>query len=135
MYKLIIQFLFKSDMWQIDVQILTITCKVEWLQKMDPLLLGCYTRFSCSLIKWNSQWAKITIPPLPYPPLIYRMTELTNKKSLVSNLNWRKFSWYPRIFYINSVGPWLSNQVMSRLTSAEVNICWTFHFLGFCLTC
>ena len=34
---------------------------------MDLLLLGCYTRFSGSLIKWNTQWAKITISPIQTP--------------------------------------------------------------------
>ena len=41
---------------------------------MDILLLGCCTRFSCTLKKWYSQLAKITIPsihplyPIPSPP-------------------------------------------------------------------
>ena len=30
---------------------------------MEISLLGCYARFSCSVIKWNSQRANITIPP------------------------------------------------------------------------
>ena len=35
---------------------------------MDILLLGYYTRFSCSLVKWNSQRAIITmLPSTPYP--------------------------------------------------------------------
>ena len=55
---------------------------------MDIFILGSYNRFSDYLIKWNSQQAKITIPPIypftPSPPLL-RMHELTN----VYNLNWR----------------------------------------------
>ena len=35
---------------------------------MDISLPGCYTRFSCTLIKWCSQQAKITIHPIPSPP-------------------------------------------------------------------
>ena len=41
---------------------------------MDIFLIGSYTRFSCSLIKWKTQRAKITIPPfhplypIPSPP-------------------------------------------------------------------
>ena len=42
--------------------------------KMDILLLGYCTRFSCPLIKWCSQLAKLTLPPIhplyktPSPP-------------------------------------------------------------------
>ena len=38
-----------------------------WGRGIDILLLGCCTRFLCTLIKWCSQLAKITIPP--HPPL------------------------------------------------------------------
>ena len=41
---------------------------------MDILLLGSYIRFSCSLIKWTTQRAIITIPPFTPSPL----TGLTN---------------------------------------------------------
>ena len=37
---------------------------------MDILLLGCYTRISCSLIKWNFGRDKITTPFTPSPPLL-----------------------------------------------------------------
>ena len=62
---------------------------------MDKLLLGCYTRFSCPLIKWCLQRAKKNDTPnlCPfYPPRhpSYWMHELT--KFHVSNLNWRQFS-------------------------------------------
>ena len=35
--------------------------------KMNILLLGCYTLFSCYIIKRNSQRSKLTIPPHPTP--------------------------------------------------------------------
>ena len=59
------------------------------------LLLGCYTRFSRSLIKWNSQEVKIRIPLihlLPHPS--YWMNELIKnliKEFHVNNLNWWQF--------------------------------------------
>ena len=64
--------------------------------KMDILLLGCYTRFSCSLIKKHPQRAKIPIHPfIPTPPLI-GWTNWPINEFHVRNLNWRQFS--PRIF-------------------------------------
>ena len=60
---------------------------------MDMSLPLSYTRFSCSLIKWNTQLAKITIPPFhPLYPIASPLTGWTNwpKKELHdSKLNWR----------------------------------------------
>ena len=47
---------------------------------MNILLLGCYTRFLCSLIKLNSQIAiRGYPPPLTKPIPSYRINKLTNK--------------------------------------------------------
>ena len=63
---------------------------------MDLLLLGSYTRISCTLIKWNLQLAKITIPPIrPIYPISSPSTKGTNwpiNNVHVSNLNWLNFS-------------------------------------------
>ena len=65
------------------------------LSLLDMFLLRSYTRFSCSLIKWNLQRAKITIPPLntfytnPLPPT--RRTKWPINEFHVSQLNWRQF--------------------------------------------
>ena len=37
---------------------------------VDILLLESYTRFSCSLIKWNTQQAKLTYHLIPFPLLL-----------------------------------------------------------------
>ena len=62
---------------------------------MDISLLGSYTRFSCSLIKWNMQRAKITIPHLNplylIPFLPFGWTKLLINEINVFNLNWRQF--------------------------------------------
>ena len=63
---------------------------------MDILLLGSYTKFSCSFIKWYKQRAKITILPFHVLyPIAYPPTEWTNwpiNDRGNSNLNWRQFS-------------------------------------------
>ena len=55
--------------------------KVDRYGRMDIILFGSYTRFSISVIKWNTQRAKITIYPfhllIPFPS--YWINELTNK--------------------------------------------------------
>ena len=46
---------------------------------LDILLLGCYTRFSCSVIKWNSQKTKLTISPIyPFYPCLSPHNGWTN---------------------------------------------------------
>ena len=45
--------------------------------KIEILLLGCCTRFLCTLIKWCSQQAKIN-HPIPY----HWMNELTSKSAI-----------------------------------------------------
>ena len=50
---------------------MTLTRCYTCIITMDILLLRSYTRFSCSLIKWNLQWAKVTNfshNPIPSPP-------------------------------------------------------------------
>ena len=60
---------------------------------IDILLLGLYTRFSCSLIKWNLLRAKkndfLFQPVTPYPPTgwVYWPKNEFN----ISKLNWRQF--------------------------------------------
>ena len=47
--------------------------------RMDILLLGCCTIFSCFLIKWNSHRAKLTIRPIhPLYLIPSHTTEWTN---------------------------------------------------------
>ena len=59
---------------------------------MDMLLLGSYTKFSSSLIKWKTQKAKKTIPPsnplylVPSPPTGLKNWPLNEFH--VSKLNW-----------------------------------------------
>ena len=59
---------------------------------MDILLLGCCTRFSCTLINLYSQMAKITICSYthftPSPPTGW--TNLPINEVYVNNLNWRQ---------------------------------------------
>ena len=54
-------------------------------REIDILLLRCCTRFSCTLIKWYLQLAKITIPP----PYSERM-KLPINEFHCGNLNWRQ---------------------------------------------
>ena len=77
--------------------------KLEILYKtMDILLLGYYIRFSytSSLIKWNLQLARITIPPIfhIYPISSCWINKLTNKCILTTIF---PLSIYPCIFYIH----------------------------------
>ena len=63
-------------------------------QIIDILILGCCTRFSCSLIKLYSYLAKITLPsihplyPVPYLPI--RWTNWPINEVSISSLNWRQ---------------------------------------------
>ena len=58
-------------------------------------LLWCYTRISCSLIQWNSERAKITIPltqllyPIPSPSTGW--VNWPFNVFHVNNLNWQSF--------------------------------------------
>ena len=62
---------------------------------MDILLLGYYTRFSYSLLKWNLQRAKIMITPFhTFYHILSPPTGCTNwplNKFRVSKLNWRQY--------------------------------------------
>ena len=65
---------------------------------MDLLLLACYTRFSCSLIKTNSQLAKNNIHPIYLNPSPFiELTKWPINTPHVSNLNWRLFPLCPNI--------------------------------------
>ena len=70
-YKQWFSYLFKNNiLFYIrvsDPKFCYIMVNREWI---DILLLGCCTRFPCTLIKSCSQLAKITLPsnPLPSPP-------------------------------------------------------------------
>ena len=67
---------------------------------MDILLLGCYTRFSYFLIKWNSQRAKIMHPICPIPsthigwtnwqinPLLHYFTATKVETLLIMEWKW-----------------------------------------------
>ena len=77
-------WLFNSQFTSLNVYILTI----------DVLSLGCSTKFLCTLIKWCSQLAKITILP-DHPIYLLPSNGLRNwpiNDVLVSNLNcWQRF--------------------------------------------
>ena len=71
----------------------------------DILLLGSYTRFSCSQIKWNTQRAKKKTPLFnPLYPISSSRTGWTNwpinelDENMLARLNYDNFS--SRIFYI-----------------------------------
>ena len=56
--------------------------------RIDLLLLGCCTRFLCTLIKWWSQLARTTIHPSPSNPPRWRTDQLNENH--ISKLNWRQ---------------------------------------------
>ena len=70
------------------------------------LLLGCCTRFSCNLIKWCQQLAKMTVPPFhslyPIPSSPTGWTNWSIIDVYISKLNWGRIfpSLCIQLFYI-----------------------------------
>ena len=58
---------------------------------IDLLLLGPYTRLSCTLIKLNLQLALIPPPLFTYPIPSYWMNKLTKELSPCQQPKWRQF--------------------------------------------
>ena len=93
-----------QSIWKVKFSCLKSYTSTICICEMDLLLLGSYTRLSCTLIKWNLYLVKITIhPPLNHPIPSYWM----NDKWCLCLCRWRQFfqSKYPLTFYISIVLP------------------------------
>ena len=82
------------------------TSNFQWSQPIDILLLGCYNKFSCFLIKLYSHLAKLAIPQIhPLYPIPSPLTGWTNwpiNDKVKSNLNLRQF--FPCLYYWPIIG-------------------------------
>ena len=85
---------------------------------IDILLLGCCTRFSCTLIQsYLSQWYH-NQPPLPHPFPSHWMNELTNKWDTYLQPKLTKnfpLLIYPRILY-----PLIQSEVGNNATGGKL---------------
>ena len=80
------------------------------------MLLGCCIRFSCILIKWYLQLARITIPPIkPLYPIFSPPSGWTNwtiSEVNFSKLNWRHFNLQYIHTYLTSI---VGNLILQEL--------------------
>ena len=99
---------------------------------MDILLLGSYTRFSCSIIKWNTHQAKTTIPSFQLHPIPSSPTGLTHwpiNKFHVRKLNRRQcFPCFTTIFIVLNTLIASRSQIanfISIIQSKMISVCLT----------